>query len=250
MLVGPGMYAPKFLREAGYRCPTDPHDGLVQYAFQTKYTIFDLLETMPAMFKDFNTFMGHVFGARKYWVDWYPVQERLINGAADGSALLVDVAGGRGHDTQAFHDKYPNAGRLILQDVAAVTEIVDGLDPAIEVMAYDFFTEQRVKGARAYFYHHIFHDWSDEQCLKLLCRVKAAMTPGYSKLLIHDMVVPEQGATPFHATFDLSMMAFNSGLERTARQWEQLISRAGLKVIKIWLPKEEDADGIVEVILE
>lgn len=117
-------------------------------------------------------------------------------------------------------------------------------------MGYNFFTEQPVKGARAYLYHHIFHDWSDDKCLEILAKVKPAMKPGYSKLLIHEMIVPEKGASTLHAILDLTMMVFNGGIERTQSQWEGLMRRAGLKVTKIWDSPQEGADGIVEVMAE
>ncbi|KAI0199349.1 putative O-methyltransferase [Astrocystis sublimbata] len=250
MVVGAASQALRYFREAGYRCPTDPHDGLMQYAFKTKLTTFEFFQTMPEVFRDFNMFMGSTMGARNYWVDWFPVQERLLDGATDKSALLVDVGGGKGHDILAFHAKYPHQGRLVLQDLRSVTENSNDLDPAIEVMEYDFFTEQPVEGARAYFYHHILHDWSDPVCLDMLKRVKKAMRPGYSKLLLHEMIIPEQGASAFHAMLDMTIMAFNAGMERTERQWEELMEKAGLKVIKFWAPPQDDGDGIVEVILE
>jgi hypothetical protein len=146
MIVGAAMKAPKYLREAGHRCPTDPHDGFMQYAFQTKLNTFQLFSSLPQVFKDFNTFMGNTMGARSYWVDWFPVQEQLLDGLDKDSALVVDVGAGKGHDLVAFHSAYPNQGRLVLQDLPSVIDNVTGLDPAIELMAYDFFTEQPVRG--------------------------------------------------------------------------------------------------------
>ncbi|KAI1073721.1 putative O-methyltransferase [Whalleya microplaca] len=250
MIVGAATKAPKWLKEVGYRCPTNPHDGLMQYAFQTKLTTFQLFSSMPDVLKDFNTFMGNTMGARSYWVDWFPVQERLLDGASKESALIVDVGAGKGHDLIGFHDRYPDRGLLVLQDLAAVTENIADLDPAIKRMTYDFFTEQPVKGARSYFYHHILYDWSDEKCLQILEQVKKAMKPGYSKLLLHEMIIPELGASTFHAMLDMTMMAFNAGMERSQRQWEGLLSRAGLEAVKVWPPLQEDADGIVEAMLK
>lgn len=103
-----------------------------------------------------------------------------------------------------------------------------------------------LSGARVYFYHHILHDWSDSYCLQILGRVAAAMTPGYSKLLLHEILVLEQGASQFQAQLDMTMMAFNSGMERTRLQWETLLDAAGLKVVKFWDPADEGGDGIVE----
>ncbi|KAI8632505.1 sterigmatocystin 8-O-methyltransferase [Xylariaceae sp. FL1651] len=250
-VLNAAVKAPKFFKEAGYRCPGDPRDGLMQYAFHSKLSSFELIASMPDVLKDFNTFMGNTMGARDYWTDWYPVKERLLDGATGESALLVDVGGGKGHDLLAFNEKYPHQGRLVLEDLGAVTKSIEGgVDAAIEVVSYDFFTEQPIQGARAYFYHHILHDWSDEKCLEILSQVKQAMKPGYSKLLLHEMIVPEQGASPFHAMLDLSMMAFNGGMERTERMWKELLGKAGLEVVEIWPPLQEDADSIVEAILK
>ncbi|RYP04949.1 hypothetical protein DL765_009997 [Monosporascus sp. GIB2] len=250
LLISAAQKAPKYFKEADYRCPTDPKDSLMQYAFQTKLTTFEYYSSMPEVLRDFNMFMGNTMGARSYWVDWFPVQERLLDGSTADSALLVDVGGGRGHDLLAFHEKYPRQGRLILQDLAPVIESIGDLNPAIERVSYDFSTEQPLQGARAYFYHHILHDWSDVKCMEILTRVKKAMKPGYSRLLLHEMIIPEQGASTFHAMLDMTMMAFNAGMERTERQWRELLDSVGFQVLKVWSPREEDADGIVEAILK
>ncbi len=146
MIVGAAQKAPKYLKEYGHRCPTDPRDGLMQFAFGTKMTTFELFSSMPQVLADFNLFMGNTMGARSYWVDWFPVQEQLLNGVDPSAALLVDVGAGKGHDLIAFHEKYTGKGKLVLQDLDAVTGSLDGVDSAIEVMTYDFFTEQPVKG--------------------------------------------------------------------------------------------------------
>lgn len=77
------------------------------------------------------------------------------------------------------------------------------------------------------------------------------MKPGYSKLLLHEMIIPEAGASGFHAMLDLTMMAFNSGMERTGKQFMELLSKAGFEVVRIWVPEGDcDADGIVEAVVK
>lgn len=127
----------------------------MQYALQTKFTTFEYMSSVPHILKDFNTFMGNTLGARKYWTDWFPVKNRLIDGAHESSPLLVDVGGGKGHDVLDFHAKFPQKpGRLVLQDLSPVTDSLGDLDPAIERMTYDFFGWQPVKGKAGPF--HIF----------------------------------------------------------------------------------------------
>lgn len=75
------------------------------------------------------------------------------------------------------------------------------------------------------------------------------MSPGYSKLLIHEMIVPEKGADIVHATLDIAMMCFGGGKERTAKQWTQLLESAGLIISGMWPGPEPSAAGIIEAMV-
>jgi hypothetical protein len=70
------------------------------------------------------------------------------------------------------------------------------------------------------------------------------MHPGYSKLLIHDLILPDTGAQEIQARFDLVMMTFNGGMERSTTQWIKLLEDAGFVNIKLW--EHFDHDGIIE----
>ncbi|KAL9084574.1 MAG: hypothetical protein Q9165_007999 [Trypethelium subeluteriae] len=250
VLITSAVKSPKFIHESGNRCPHLPNDGFVQYAHQTKHNVFDLLNNMPSLLEDFNTFMGNTMGTNQYWVDWYPVEERLLQDMDPLTTLLVDIGGGKGHDLQAFHTKYPNRGRLILQDLPQGLNSIQerDLDPEIERMIHNFFTVQPVQGARAYFLHHILHDWADSYSLNILEQIRLAMKPGYSKLLIHDLILPDTGANAYQTIWDMTMMSFNSGMERSRSQWQRLLEKAGFEVVKFWV-QNEDADGIVEAVV-
>ncbi|KAF2115133.1 S-adenosyl-L-methionine-dependent methyltransferase [Lophiotrema nucula] len=253
-LVQSAVQLPRFLSSIGWQSPEEPRAGVFQFAQKTEKDMFSWLvstDTENGLWRDFNTFMGHTMGAREYWVEWWDVEGRLLSGFDERSGegvLLVDVAGGRGHDVQAFCEKVGEGrGRVVLQEVRGVLDgIEEGeLDRSVERMEYDFFSEQPVKGARAYFMHHILHDWSDKYCHMILKQLREAMTPGYSRLLIHDLILPDTGAAEYQARFDLTMMTFNSGMERSRSQWRKLMEEAGFKMLGLW--EHFDADGIVEV---
>ena len=70
------------------------------------------------------------------------------------------------------------------------------------------------------------------------------MTPGYSKLLIHELILPNTGAAEIQARYDLVMMTFNGGMERSKAQWSKLLEEAGFVNITFW--EHFDHDGIVE----
>ena len=96
--------------------------------------------------------------------------------------------------------------------------------------------------------HHCLHDWSDVKAREILKAQRASMTPEYSKLLIHEMILSEEKVPLFHALLDVNMMVINGGMERSRKQWSALLGSAGFEVVKFWAPEEEDDDGIVEAV--
>ena len=60
------------------------------------------------------------------------------------------------------------------------------------------------------------------------------MEKGYSRILIDDYVLPNTGGSFRGPSMDLLMMLYASGMERTMRQWEQLLDDSGLDIIKVW----------------
>lgn len=100
-------------------------------------------------------------------------------------------------------------------------------------------------GARAYYMHGILHDWSDELARKILEMQKGALQPGYSKLLIHDYVVPEMLVHPHTTAYDLTMMVLVAGEERTESRWRELLKSAGYDVVKVWR-SVQGAQSIIE----
>jgi hypothetical protein len=82
--------------------------------------------------------------------------------------------------------------------------------------------------------HGVIHDWSDAPARRILAYLREAMTPGYSKLLIHDHVLPEKSPHPHATAYDLTMMVKVSAFERTESMWKDLLGGAGFRAIKIW----------------
>lgn len=143
------MNTPDHLRQTGYRNPNDGRDGPFQAAFDCQGEgIFTWL-TKPENAEHWdatNSFFEGDRGSRPSWVTWFPVQEKLIDGSRPDFPLLVDVAGGRGHDLIEFHDRFPDAGTLVLQDQQPVLDDAESLPVGIEKQKFDFFAEPPVKG--------------------------------------------------------------------------------------------------------
>ncbi|KAL4965975.1 S-adenosyl-L-methionine-dependent methyltransferase [Aspergillus stella-maris] len=229
--------APSFLQSTSYANPTDAKAGIFQAAKANfPGDLYAYLAEHPREGASFNSIMTGVAETLPSWTDMLPVQERILQGADTDptSPLIVDIGGNVGHDTERFRQAYPDlASRLYLQDRENVVSRATCAD-AVNKVAHDFFTPQPISGARVYYLHSILHNWTDESCKLILEMVKGAMKRGYSKLLIHEHVVPETGLHPHTTSFDLIMMALFGAKERTEPEWRALLESAGFKIVNIW----------------
>ncbi|KAK6857213.1 O-methyltransferase- family 2 [Apiospora arundinis] len=232
----------EYERARGWKNPTDAQDSPLMHAHQTDLNYFGLAATRGYL-DDFNHHMGGYRQGRLPWMapGFVPVQDVLIKGAnlsSPDAVFMVDVGGGLGHDLLEFHRYHPDApGRLIVQDLLQVVKSIVSSEEnkALTPMAHNFFEEQPIKGARAYYMHSVLHDWPDERAEVIVNQIKAAMRPGYSKLLINENVIPRTDAYWETSALDLVMLSLLSAQERTERDWRDLLEgRCGLRIVKIW----------------
>lgn len=191
--------------------------------------------------------MGGYRKGKASWMDpgFYPTEQLGLAVKAD-DVLLVDVGGGLGHDLEELKAKHPQLpGRLVLQDRPEVVRQVQHVSKGIELMEHDFFTEQPIKGAKAYYLHSVLHDWDDESCHKILVQLRGAMRDGHSKLLINENVVPDIGAPWSMTSMDLLMMVLGAARERTQEDWRRLLRSAGFRCVNIWT-YEQGTESLIE----
>lgn len=93
--------------------------------------------------------------------------------------------------------------------------------------------------------HSVMHDWPDEQCQQILAKLASAMTPGYSKLLLNENVIPDTDAHWETTCLDIIMLSLFGAAERTERQFHKLVEGAGLKIVKIWTA-EKGVESLIE----
>jgi hypothetical protein len=79
-----------------------------------------------------------------------------------------------------------------LPDVVSGVEVPGDVRGRVEVVAHDFFTEQTVKGADAYLFRWIFHDWSDRYAVRILRNLIPALKLG-ARVVIGEVCLPEPG---------------------------------------------------------
>ena len=71
--------------------------------------------------------------------------------------------------------------------------------------------DRLILGARVYYLRSILHDWSSQKCVQILGRVREAMKPGYSKLLLNEFILPAKNVPLYPALLDINMMALLNG---------------------------------------
>ncbi|KAJ5316510.1 hypothetical protein PENANT_c019G11649 [Penicillium antarcticum] len=225
---------PEYLRSHDYINPQDYTRSPMQWAVGQSQ--FEWLARNQQQQTLFNSYMASRREGRPMWFNTYPV-ERLLGDAVpfEDTVFLVDVGGNQGHDLSKFRREYGHLpGKLILQDLPSVVEGVSGQDAGVEVMGYSFLEPQPVKGARVYYFRAIFHDWPDHICQQILRNTVSAMARDYSRILIVDFVLSDTKTPLMQASMDIQMMSIGAGVERSERQWRDLLRSAGLEIAGIW----------------
>jgi demethylsterigmatocystin 6-O-methyltransferase len=69
-----------------------------------------------------------------------------------------------------------------------------------------------------------------------------------SFILIDDIIVPDQGAHPRTTEMDYIMMTTLAAMERTRKQWDDLLSAAGLEVVQRVTYLQDTAESIQVVV--
>jgi len=153
-----------------------------------------------------------------------------------GAAEIVDVGGGRGSLLAAVLEAHPAAhGTLYeLAHVAAAAE--ESFEPALksrcEFSSGDFFSGPLPRGADFYILKKVLHDWPNEQAVRILRTCRAAMSDR-SALLVIEPMVPLGNEPSSAKLFDLFMLVWPGGRERTEVEHRELLASADLSVSRI-----------------
>lgn len=151
----------------------------------------------------------------------------------DGGTV-VDVAGGRGGLLRAVLSRSPGLTGVLFDRPGTVTDhLLDTAELAgrWRTEGGDLFMAVP-EGGDLYLLKNILHDWPDEDCLRILATVRRAMTPG-TRLLVIDAVLPADGSPHPAVPLDIVMLMVLRGRERTAAEFEELLTRSGFMVRRV-----------------
>ena len=134
---------------------------------------------------------------------------------------LVDLGGASGHLAEAVRNRYPQLQTAVF-DLPSVAAEYPGTIPG------DFFNDP-LPPADLYSLGRILHDWSDEQCSRLLARIYAALPEGGGLLIAEKLLEPGYVAAHMQS---LNMLVAAEGRERSAAQFEALLRAAGFSKVQ------------------
>lgn len=149
-----------------------------------------------------------------------------------GAATVVDIGGGRGSLMAAVLDAFPGLRGTLLERPPVAEEARElltgrGLADRCEILPGDFF-ETIPDGADLYLIKHVLHDWDDDDVVRILRRIAAAMTPD-SRLLVIDNLIDERPAAST-LFVDLLLLVLVGGAERSESEFAALLEKSGLTV--------------------
>lgn len=195
-------------------------------------SFFEYLDHHPEEASRFNDTMIGFHGAEPPAVaDGYDFSD--VN-------MIVDVGGGTGNMLATICEHYPEPEGVLFElphvaeEAPALLED-RGVADRISCEAGSFF-EEVPDGGDVYILSHILHDWPRGRCLQILRNCRAAMSAD-SRLLIVEMVLPENGPPHPGYELDMVMLALTGGQERTADQYAALLEDADFRRVRV-LPTE------------
>jgi hypothetical protein len=184
---------------------------------------FQYLREHPAEARIFDAFMAN-FPDRRH-------QTLAVSYDFSDAELIVDVGGGNAEALRQILERFPGPRGIVFDrgDVVAAIPPEARLGGRIEVQGGNFF-DLVPEGADIYLVIRVLHNWTDDDCIRILRNCRAAMKPSASLLIVEQIIEPDPAlGRPLGYLVDTHMMAmFGSARERTESEFGELLEGSGL----------------------
>jgi ubiquinone/menaquinone biosynthesis C-methylase UbiE len=164
-------------------------------------------------------------------------------------ATWCDVAGGHGHMMCSFLAAYPHLSGTVL-DLPEVLAEKDqlwatklGLEERCHYLAADMF-EEMPSEADVYSLKMVLHDWNESECTRILQMIRRRAKPD-GRIFVVEHIVPGPFESHFSKLFDIHMMCWGSGRERTEEEYFSLLEASGWRFVACHYPSHASM-GVVE----
>ena len=222
------------------RIPEAVRSGESQTTQALGMSFFDYLAAHPDE--------GALFGAAMASMSAPVIRDAVEVIDTAGATTVVDVGGAHGSFALALLAKHPGLDAVVLDlphalPGARAAAVERGLDDRFTAVAGDFF--QAVPPGDIMLLKFILHDWSDEECVRILSNCRDALRPG-GRVVITEIVIDDQAAG-IAPLMDIAMLVTAGSRERTLAEFDDLLSRAGLR--RIAATPVEPPYWVIEAIL-
>lgn len=160
--------------------------------------------------------------------------------------VITDIGAGAGdfvwHYLQAFPDakaaafELPQTAELIRKRFEDADDAVKGR--LVEVRSGDFFKDELPRSA-AYFLKFVFHNWDDENCIKLLKRIRESIVlkPGVSRVVVGEHIILDGKLGNFARYADIRMLSRVKNRERTLEEYRAIAEKGGFTLHEVVSPR-------------
>ena len=204
---------------------------------------FDHADHDPGYAEVFDSAMSSFSHTQASWV-----LEALQSYDFSKMTHVCDVGGGQGFMLCQLLDKYPHLKGTVLERPDVISDRSRlwaqrmGMGNRCEYVAGNMF--ETAPSADAYFMKLILHDWNDDECVQILKNQYQTAKPG-GRVFLVEHVIPDPGTPHFSKLFDIHMMCWGTGKERTQEEYASLLKKAGWKYVTTLYPASQ-AMGVVE----
>ena len=149
--------------------------------------------------------------------------------------IVSDVGGGDGTLIKIIRNQYPNIKTKIID------KFINNNDK--NYIQVDFFKPFTIK-SDVFLLSRVLHDWDDAHAIKILENISRNMSYS-SKLYIFETIVPRNANYDKGITLSFHLLNFLGGYERTLDDFNILLKKANLKIVKIFC--ENDLISLMKV---
>ncbi len=160
---------------------------------------------------------------------------------------LCDIGGGHGHMLSHLLSKYHHMKGSVLE-IGSVIRNKEmlwaskmGVGDRCQYIDGDMF--RAVPSADAHIMKLILHDWNDEECIKILSNIYNGSS-GSGRVFIVEHLVPDPKTPHFSKIFDMHMLCWGSGRERTVEEYSGLLQKSGWNFVQTLYP----GNGLIGII--